>query len=189
MACPATTTSVTGSRAAVDLGFQRKNQAVSGSRGFTLLELVVVLVIVGVVFTSAVLVLPLGNVAPVAKELEAFAQRVERARDQALFDTRPRGLGVWYGGYAFFDWYPETGWLASDDTETRGFISFEYAEVLDLVAAGTRITVSDKAVPDPQVVFAPNGEVTPFEARISGLSGYDYLFSIDALGDVRYSIR
>ena len=152
MACPATTTSAIGSRAAVELAFQQKNQAVFDSRGFTLLELVVVLVIVGVVFASAVLVLPLSNVAPVDKELETFAQRVEHVRDRALFDTRPRGLGVWYGGYVFFAWHPERGWLASDDADGRGFISFEHAEVLDLVAAGTRITVSDTAVPNPQVV-------------------------------------
>jgi hypothetical protein len=150
---------------------------------------VVVLVIVGVVFASAVLVLPLSNVAPVARELEMLAKRVEHARDQALFDTRPRGLGVWHGGYVFFAWHPERGWLAVDDPGGRGAASFEFAEVTDLIAAGTRITLSDEAVADPQVIFAPSGEVTPLEARIAGLSGDDYRFYIDALGDVRYSSR
>jgi hypothetical protein len=66
---------------------------------------------------------------------------------------------------------------------------FEYAEVLDLVSGGTRITVSDQAVEFPQVVFSPTGEATSLEARIGGPSGHDYLFSIDVLGDVRYSSR
>jgi prepilin-type N-terminal cleavage/methylation domain-containing protein len=182
-------TSATGSKTALGLRAPRKRLVSSGSRGFTLLELVVVLVIVGVVFASAVLVLPLSTVGPGARELETFAKQVEHARDRALFDTRPRGLGIWHGGYVFFSWHPERGWVAADDPGGRGSVSFQSATVADLSAAGRPITVSNETVADPQVIFMPSGEVTALEARIAGLSGIDYLFSTDALGDVRYSTR
>jgi hypothetical protein len=153
------------------------------------MELVVVLVIVGVVFASALVVLPLGHVSPVIKELKAFAKRIEYERDQALFSARPRGLGIWYGGFVAFAWYPERGWLTVGDSGSRGAVEFESINVTDLVAAGRQVSVGEETATNPHVIFTPNGEVTPLEARIIGLSGVDYRLYVDALGDVQYSTR
>lgn len=187
--CLAMTISVTGNNAIQGQGFPKAILAYAGSRGFTLLELVVVLVIIGVVFASAVMVLPLSSVSPVARELRALATWVEYERDQALFDARPRGLGIWYGGLVSFSWYPERGWLPVDHAGGRNVILFESIGVTDLSAAGKAISVSEEVVSSPQVIFSPNGEATPLEARIVGLAGADYSLSIDVFGDVRYSVR
>ena len=71
-----------------------------GEKGFTLVELMVVLVIIGLAATAVVLSMPdLGG--SVESEAERFAARAKAARDDAIVTARPIALAVDAGGYAF----------------------------------------------------------------------------------------
>ena len=159
------------------------------SRGFTLLELVVVMFIIGVVFASAIVVLPLDGRDPLHQELQTLAQRVNRIRDKAVFDARPYGLGLWHRGYGFFAWDPDKGWLVLSNGEGLSSTEFVTVEVLELVAAGLTTTVADEALTVPQVVFPPSGEVTTLDARMFAVSGEEYRFFINALGGAGFAVR
>lgn len=159
------------------------------SRGFTLIELVVVLFIIGVVFTSAIVVLPLGRGDPLQRELETLTQRVDRIRDKAVFGGRPYGLGLWRGGYGFFAWDPGQGWLVINDLELPSAAELKTVEVLQMVSAGLTIAVAQQPVSGPHVVFQPSGEVSTLDARLLAVSGDEYGFSINALGDAGFSLR
>lgn len=66
--------------------------------GFTLVELMVVIVIVGLAASVAVLTMPEAG-GSLAGEAEAFAARAKAARDGAILEARPAAIRVGPGGY------------------------------------------------------------------------------------------
>jgi general secretion pathway protein H len=68
-------------------------------RGFTLVELMVVLVIIGLAASLVLLSLPERG-GSLISEAERFAARAKAARDGAILDARPAVLAVGAGGYA-----------------------------------------------------------------------------------------
>ena len=76
----------------------RRTQRAADAAGFTLVELMVVLVIIGLASAAVVLALP-GTNASLAGEAERFAARAKAARDAAIVEGRPIRLAVDGAGY------------------------------------------------------------------------------------------
>jgi general secretion pathway protein H len=72
----------------------------TGERGFTLVELLAVLAIVGLVSAAVVAAMPDPR-GSLRGEAVRFAARAEAARERAVMDNRPVALLVGQGGYAF----------------------------------------------------------------------------------------
>ena len=66
--------------------------------GFTLVELMVVLVIIGLAGAAVMLSLPEAG-GSLAGEAERFAARASAARDTAILESRPVALQIGRGGY------------------------------------------------------------------------------------------
>ena len=85
------------------------------ARGFTLVELMVVLVIFGLLSTAVLLTMPERGGSLFA-EAERFAARTKAARDNAILDSRAATVAVGPGGYdvsrrseaAHYDWVAGT---------------------------------------------------------------------------------
>jgi general secretion pathway protein H len=83
--------------------------------GFTLVELLVVLVIIGLVSAAVILTLPERGGSLFA-EAERFAARTKAARDNAILDARAATVAIGPGGYdvsrrseaAHYDWVAGT---------------------------------------------------------------------------------
>ena len=83
--------------------------------GFTLVELMVVLVILGLASAAVILTLPERGGSLVA-EAERFAARAKAARDDAILDSRAAAIAIGPGGYevtrrsesAHYDWVAGT---------------------------------------------------------------------------------
>jgi len=67
-------------------------------RGFTLVELMVVIVIVGLAASVVVLSMPETG-GSLVSEAEAFAARAKAARDGAILEARPAAVRIGPGGY------------------------------------------------------------------------------------------
>jgi general secretion pathway protein H len=67
-------------------------------RGFTLIELMVVLVIVGLASAAVVLAVPEAG-GSLAGEADRFAARAKAARDTAILESRAVALQIGRGGY------------------------------------------------------------------------------------------
>jgi general secretion pathway protein H len=91
-----------------------------GAKGFTLVELLVVLVIIGLLATAVALALPEAG-GSLAGEADRFAARARAARDTAILESRPVALQIGRGGYevarrenglwrtdAHYDWVQRT---------------------------------------------------------------------------------
>ncbi len=71
-----------------------------GDEGFTLIELMVVLFIIGLVAGAVVLSLP-GDSAALSEDADRFAARVAAARDEAVVSARPIAVWIAPSGYGF----------------------------------------------------------------------------------------
>ena len=71
-----------------------------GEQGFTLIELMVVLFIIGLVAGAVVLALP-GDSAALSEDADRFAARVAAARDEAVVSARPIAVWIAPSGYGF----------------------------------------------------------------------------------------
>jgi general secretion pathway protein H len=68
--------------------------------GFTLIELMVVLFIIGLVAGAVVLSLP-GDSAALSEDADRFAARIAAARDEAVVSARPIAVWIAPSGYGF----------------------------------------------------------------------------------------
>jgi general secretion pathway protein H len=97
-----------------------------GTNGFTLVELMVVLVIVGLAAAAVMLTLPERG-GSLAAEAERFAARIKAARDGAILDSRSAAVAVGPGGY---DVVRRRGrvhydWVEGTQAESSGPIRFD----------------------------------------------------------------
>ncbi len=135
--------------------------------GFTLLEVLVV-VAIGATLTALVM-LRVGQWRPaddVAGQLERVAGLVQAQCEQAMFQSRPRGVRIHPDGYDFWQlladgWAPMTGERLDRNREWAGAVRPE------LLIEGHRVDL-DQPAAAPQIVCQPLGELTGFELRLIG---------------------
>lgn len=68
------------------------------TKGFTLVELLVVLVIIGLAATAVVIAMPAPG-GSLAGEADRFAARAKAARDTAILESRAMAVRIGRGGY------------------------------------------------------------------------------------------
>jgi general secretion pathway protein H len=146
----------------------------SRAAGFTLLEIIVVLLIIGVVTSFAVLGVRQGSGA-LEQEGQRLLALLRLTRDEAVLNAEPLGLGFTRSDYLFlqrrlvdeatYEWRPvqDDATLRRRDLEGQGI-------ALELTVQGIAVALpAGGATPAPQVLLHPSGWVTPFELRLRPL--------------------
>lgn len=137
------------------------------ARGFTLIEVLVVVVIAATL--TALVVLRLGQWQSPdnpARQLERLNALIDYQCEQAMFQSRPRGIRIVANGYDFWqrrsiDWLP----LAPDGSNRPR--QFDGSLEVSLSMAGYRVELGDVTdQSQPQIVCQPLGELTPFELTL-----------------------
>lgn len=135
-------------------------------RGFTLIELMVVMVIVSVLITAVSMTLKRDYQDLAIKEMKRFRALVDLAGQESVFQARSLGMRFVQDGYAFMargdggQWLPMEGSNLRQRKLPKGF-------ELEVFREGVAINYLEKTEGKPQVFILPTNEVTPFEMSIS----------------------
>lgn len=151
-------------------------------RAFTLIEILVVVVIVGIISAVALLAVGLvGDDRSLEREARRLASLIELATDEATIQGREFGVELLQNGYRFVEFDPLLDqWfeIVGDDflrqRELAEGLEFElFVEerrvLLDIEARDTERDEDDRDLTDdylPHVLIMSSGDVTPFELNI-----------------------
>lgn len=169
-----------------------------GSRGFTLIEVLAVVVIVGLLLTFATLSVGTNQDETVQTEAKRFTALVRLAAEEAILSTRELGIRLDRGGYTFVGLTSE-GWVPLEDTEGIYRPRELPAEVvIDGELNGEPLVFADVREPDddqggegevtqgPTIFLFSSGEMTPFLIEFTVDFGPVYQVSGDYTGKVTY---
>jgi general secretion pathway protein H len=138
------------------------SRSIPGSRGFTLLEVLVVVSLVSILTGVVILGFTGADTQQAVKGYaQRFAFRIELARQQALNRNREWGIYVAEQDYHFAEFSPEAGkW---EEQSQRPFDSIEVPEYVRLrieTEGVGELPFEDEDL--PQILVFSSGEVTPF---------------------------
>jgi len=162
--------------------------AVRRPAGFTLLEVMVVMVLIGIIFSFAMLSMRGDDI---AERMDREARRLETllalANDEAILRGEELGVRFTDDGYEFLALALD-GWKLTDDDLLKSHtlpadISLEL-ELEDQQSLNSGDGEDEVETP-PQVLILSSGEMTPFTVTFgSSLSDYRYRLTASLMGEV-----
>ena len=182
--------------------YRRPPRTRSAQSGFTLIEIAVVVVIIGILVSMALIRLPnMGGGAQMDEQMRRFTTLLDMATEEALMQGRDMGLRVEEEQYLFYVFDADSfSWMSLDsDGIFRNRILPEGMR-MDLFLEGQQIDFQALApkrpgasdtpgeqddseevdIVQPQVVILSSGELTPFELVIES-DTVDYAYIIKGL--------
>lgn len=168
------------------------------ARGFTLLEILVVLVIVSIMVSVVTLAVGTNPVRDLDREARRFMALIDLASQDAILGGRELAVDFSNEGYRFSVFDIETeAWQQLDDDEH--LYPRELPENMALIAyvddeetpdpnAGENPLVGEEGIGANRVYLLSSGEMTPFEANIKLDDGPSYTVTGDMLGSLELKL-
>lgn len=151
-------------------------------RGFTLIEVIVVMAIISFVLTIATISIGDPQVKRMKQQTERIASLVQIIKEQAIFNSQDYALSIWESGYSFYT-YNEAGWVP-----VRGDRIFRERELpqglqLVLYLEGVRVNLDRNDSKKPQIFITSDGEISPFQIELTDLEEWTYQLNFDEFGE------
>ncbi len=175
--------------------------------GFSLIEILVVVAIIGIVLSIALLSIGLlGDDRDLQKEGRRMIALVELAQDEAMMQGREYGLEFMVDTYRFVEYDPLTnlwGELIGDDAlrlrqlpedfefdlfleDQRVVLDLEPADFGDAEEEESSVEIGENYA--PHVLIFSSGDMTPFELHILRNADNDaVVLESDLLGDIKFA--
>lgn len=134
--------------------------------GFTLLELLAVVVIIGIVISIASLSIGQKNSHVVQDEAERLNGLLRLASEEAVMQGRELALEFSGEAYSFLELGTDNQWHLIGDDELLRDRSFPTNINIDLVVEGAQVSFDDKENL-PRIFVLSSGELTPFTLTLS----------------------
>jgi len=141
--------------------------------GFTLLELLAVILIIGIIISFASLSIGQNTSRIVQDEAERLHGLIRLAGEEAVLQGRELALEFDHDRYRFLVWGKEDWQPVTDDQMLRERPLPEAVE-LELLLEGIEVSFEDKENL-PRIFIFSSGELTPFNMTLKTDEGEEYL--------------
>jgi general secretion pathway protein H len=152
------------------------------SAGFTLVEILVVLVIIGIMIGGAVLTISVASSdSDLDKERNRMAAVMNYLRDQANLQNREYGIRCFEGGYEFLVYDARNdAWLRLEDDVLTMARKLPAGIDMTLLIEGRQIVLPPASIKDeerqPQILLFSSGELNLFELTLGREGGRSVTF-------------
>ncbi|MBL0141517.1 MAG: prepilin-type N-terminal cleavage/methylation domain-containing protein [Betaproteobacteria bacterium] len=147
----------------------------TGTRGFTLIEILVVVAVAGIVLAVAAVNLFPGDEEVARRETSLLALDIEGARDDAWFGGRPTAVSLADGRMQVLRLAPDRSWSAVPGRERRLPDTMQ----VDTLAIDGRVVDAREVL-----IFLPDGLGVPFRVALT-VRGLPKAIEGDSAGAVR----
>ena len=151
-------------------------------RGFTLIEIIVVILIISVAITVATISIGNPQVKRMKQNSERVASLIQLVKEQAIFNSQDYALSIWGSGYAFYT-LDEAGWSAVNDDRIFRARNLPDGLEFNLHLDGVKVVLEREDKKKPQIFITSDGEISPFQLDITDLEEWTYQISFDELGE------
>ncbi len=177
-----------------------KSSAVKPAPGFTLIEILIVMIIVGVMASMAVLAIGGDPHQQLKKEAQRIRLVLQLAADEALLQGQEYGLKLARESYQIVQFDNEKEEWAEAKLEAFAAYKLPNDITLSLQSEGSSVDLtilnkieqqqdqkpSDESTLKPALLLLSSGEMTPFTLQLQSADAeYKMQLSGDGLGDIR----
>lgn len=161
---------------------RRQGHGEMTARGFSLLEMLIVILVIGILYSLAGSMLNLSVSDPLNDEVDRLRARVLMAQDESVVRSQALALGFGDKGYAFFVQNDRQQWEPVKQDGLLGAYEFRGEYEPTLFLQGQAVTLPASKNLHPQVFILPTGEMMPFEWRLRGKDNREGVVKFDNVG-------
>jgi len=136
----------------------------TSQKGFTLIEIMVVIVIVAVLMGAVTLSFPPAGDKLLKESTERFSALISLAQDESILQSAEISLEIDDKGYGFYK-NENNSWTALSEAPFQKR-QLPGGMTSKLLLDGISTNLEDRETDSPQIVFLSSGEMTPFTYQL-----------------------
>lgn len=151
-------------------------------QGFSLLEMMIVIMVIGILYALAGSMLNLSMSDPLNEEVTRLRERVLMAQDESIVRSQALALGFGDKGYAFFVQNDQLQWEPVDNDNLLKAYEWRGSYQQSLYLQGQEVSLPGNDKIRPQVFILPTGEMMPFEWHVRDNAQREAVVKFDNVG-------